>query len=431
MIVKDEEPQLAGCLDSVQGLVSEIIIVDTGSTDNTKKIALNYNAKIIDHLWNDDFSAPRNISLKAASYDWILILDADERLDKSDFEKIRRYTQSRNLAYKLVQRHYRNDTELVGFKLCQGEFPEWEKNWHGYVESSLIRLIPNDPQLEYRNCMHELLEESVNNLPHYKTIDSEIRLHHFDLARPSERISWKKNFYTRMSAKKAQMMNDSWKAHYEYGLDLNVKKRFTESLAPLLKAHQLDPRQLDPLLALGHAFGELKKFRESEECFLKTLKLDPKNFQAACHLGVVYMKIGKFDLAVRILQEALKLNPKDIGALLNLAEAYQNLNMPSEAKKFFLHVLNSVPDQPRALIGFAISGCALGDYADSEKALLILKKMGAEPATIAYWLSEVYRLSGRVQEAAQILSKLLEVVTDASTKQQLQKKYQSCLSAPV
>ena len=77
MIAKNEDADLANCLDSVKDIANEIIIVDTGSTDKTKAIAKKFNAKIFDFKWVDDFSAARNESLKHAAKEWILILDAD------------------------------------------------------------------------------------------------------------------------------------------------------------------------------------------------------------------------------------------------------------------------------------------------------------------------------------------------------------------
>ena len=80
LIVRDEERFLAGCLASLAGRVDEIVVADTGSVDRTREIALEHGARLIEHRWADDFAAARNVALDAASGDWILYVDADERL---------------------------------------------------------------------------------------------------------------------------------------------------------------------------------------------------------------------------------------------------------------------------------------------------------------------------------------------------------------
>ena len=115
MITKNEEKNLADCLNSIKSIVNEIIIVDTGSADNTKNIAKKFcdmrvsspclrerrassrstrtrsqlTAKIYDFKWVDDFSAARNESLKHATKDWILVLDADETIAELDLGKLK------------------------------------------------------------------------------------------------------------------------------------------------------------------------------------------------------------------------------------------------------------------------------------------------------------------------------------------------------
>lgn len=78
MIVKNEHDTLDNCLSSIADLVDEVIIVDTGSTDNTKQIAEKYTDKIFDFEWIEDFSAARNFSFKQATKDYIMWLDADD-----------------------------------------------------------------------------------------------------------------------------------------------------------------------------------------------------------------------------------------------------------------------------------------------------------------------------------------------------------------
>lgn len=90
MIVKNEESCLGKCLESIKGL-DEIVILDTGSTDDTAGVALAHGARFIGGVfeWCDDFSKARNFALKYASADWILIIDADERLSGGGVEIIR------------------------------------------------------------------------------------------------------------------------------------------------------------------------------------------------------------------------------------------------------------------------------------------------------------------------------------------------------
>ena len=90
LIVKNEESMLAQCLQSVI-YADEIIIVDTGSTDNTVEIAKKYTDKVFtDYKWNDDFAEARNYALSKATSEWVLSIDADEVL-QTPISKIKKY----------------------------------------------------------------------------------------------------------------------------------------------------------------------------------------------------------------------------------------------------------------------------------------------------------------------------------------------------
>ncbi len=110
MIVKNEEDNLKRCLDSLKGIVDEMIIVDTGSTDRTKEIAKSYGARVEDFKWTGDFSDARNFAFSFASCEYIYSADADEELDE---ENRRRFIELKNkdleeLEIDIVQMYYCN-----------------------------------------------------------------------------------------------------------------------------------------------------------------------------------------------------------------------------------------------------------------------------------------------------------------------------------
>ncbi len=89
IIVKNEEANIGACLGSAADLCDEVIVLDTGSTDNTCRIARDKGAKVFDFPWIDHFAAARNACLEHATGDWIFWLDADDRLDEGNRVKLR------------------------------------------------------------------------------------------------------------------------------------------------------------------------------------------------------------------------------------------------------------------------------------------------------------------------------------------------------
>lgn len=80
LIVRDEERHLGSCLQTLQGLVDEVVVVDTGSIDDTRDVARSHGARLVETAWRDDFAAARNLALDHARGTWILYIDADERV---------------------------------------------------------------------------------------------------------------------------------------------------------------------------------------------------------------------------------------------------------------------------------------------------------------------------------------------------------------
>lgn len=119
MIVKNEQKVLQRCLESLKGLYEELIIVDTGSTDNTKNIASAYTNKIYNFVWIDDFSAARNFAFSLCTQQYIYTVDADEVLDETNRNKFLLLKQNILPEIEIVQMYYvnsKNENSVYNFQ---------------------------------------------------------------------------------------------------------------------------------------------------------------------------------------------------------------------------------------------------------------------------------------------------------------------------
>jgi len=139
MIVKNESAKLRRCLDSVKLLVDEIIIVDTGSEDNTKEIAMKYEAKVFDYAWNHNFAEARNFALEQSTGEWNLILDGDEYIQKESWEEIKTFIKGPPKIGRIKQ---------INIFEQDGELKE--------SQALISRLIPKN--VRYVGSIHEQVE---------------------------------------------------------------------------------------------------------------------------------------------------------------------------------------------------------------------------------------------------------------------------------
>lgn len=164
MIVKDEEEVLARCLNSVKDIVDEIIIVDTGSTDRTKEIALQYTEHIYPYQWADDFSAARNESIKRATCKWVLIMDADEYFGTEDARTLRRFLENET---PLANQVYRVSVlNFVGQSIKHGEI----------ISGKVARIFPNHFDIQFIRPIHEQLHSFREEALVYS--DSPVPIYH-------------------------------------------------------------------------------------------------------------------------------------------------------------------------------------------------------------------------------------------------------------
>ena len=143
MIVRDEAEHLDACLTSLDGLVDEIVVVDTGSTDDSVEVARRHGAVVGHEPWQEDFSTPRNRSLDLASGEWILYIDADERARAGDHAAVRKQLASA--------------TNHVSFRV---RFVP-RVNWTPYRE---FRLWRHRPDIRFESTIHETMLRCIERV---------------------------------------------------------------------------------------------------------------------------------------------------------------------------------------------------------------------------------------------------------------------------
>jgi glycosyltransferase involved in cell wall biosynthesis len=161
MIIKDEEAVLDRCLQSLTPYVDEIIIVDTGSIDSSKEIALKYTKHVYDFKWVNNFSAARNESLKYATSQFILVLDADEYMDEGNLSSLRDI---------LSKEKPKKDTlyQLTVVSLKERNKPS--------TEEPILRAFANHSNIKYVRPIHE--QPTPHSSPSTKVITLPVKIYH-------------------------------------------------------------------------------------------------------------------------------------------------------------------------------------------------------------------------------------------------------------
>ena len=174
MIVKNEVDCLSRCLNSVEGIVDEIVVVDTGSTDKTIEVCRHHGIKAYSYEWKDDFAEARNYALSLATGDWIFYLDADEELDK-DAEK-----------GKILEMLACTKADFVSLPVLNyygNGMPINDKNVYLFFQPRLFR---NHLGIIFKNRIHEELiipkkskekksEDILLNIHHYGYLESTVK----------------------------------------------------------------------------------------------------------------------------------------------------------------------------------------------------------------------------------------------------------------
>ncbi|MBU8870194.1 MAG: glycosyltransferase [Gemmatimonadales bacterium] len=396
MIVRDAEETIGRALASVQGVVDEMIVVDTGSTDTTRSIAESYGALIIDFPWVDDFSAARNVALEAATADWILILDSDEILADINSEVIRRIL---------------DDDEALAY------YVRIRETGQGVPDQTYekVRIFRSHPEVRYRFLVHEQIVPSLLELADRnggRFLKSDLRIEHSGSSNRREKGKSERNrrllhkaiaetpedpfFHFQLALEFAVYLADEVMpvkgfsqlvAELEIAVDLMDQltvaqtagsgygaeayallanaylsaNRSTSALATCEKAIARfgEPSSLRyfhgrALLAMAAAqeSGSAKRRRQGI-ARLETLgdggedfdpsPISPRHFSLypLRYLGLAAMEEGRFEDARALFQQALQIDPTYTGASCGLARLEDRLGHVGEAMRIYIDVIKA------------------------------------------------------------------------------------------
>lgn len=273
MIVKNEEACLGRCLKSVHGHVDEIIIVDTGSTDQSVQIAESYGARIYHHPWENDFSKHRNQSLSYATGDWILVLDADEELFAEDGDKLKEVVESGRADY------------------YQCRFYDLEKDGSSHGVFNQIRLFRNGMGMGYMRKVH-------NQLCRIGTgAYSDLRIRHYGYDLPKEKMEAKhirtttlleeviaanpEDIYSRYQLAASYSMHKDYDRAVEHGeLALRIRREKGLTLSFFTNVYY----------TVGQGYLALGDLENAERIFLEALAYFDLNLDACYMLANIYFK---------------------------------------------------------------------------------------------------------------------------------------------
>lgn len=336
MIIKNEEIFLSSMLRSLRPFVDEIIIVDTGSTDKSVRIANEFADEVIQIENFPGFSISRNIGIDKATGDWILSLDADEFITPEGILKLRRIADSFPIddGFFISRTHYTGNGR-------------WSKTWG-------IKFFRRLTSLRYCKAIHESVGEALVEwqYPFGRRLPwvLDVEVHHFEIWKPKSALISKHQQYIKLLEDEInERPNDihlkSFLALEYYtieGLDkaLKISNEAIELLQkdggnptglPLLfralfkmKANDLKGSQkdLEEILSDGRSYGfkaaaALADLKYKQGCYEEAIKLLCQGIQhigrdpaLLCNLALCYQAVGDYEQALFLLRETILVWPQ-------------------------------------------------------------------------------------------------------------------------
>lgn len=276
MIVKNEEAVLERCLSSFKDLVDEIIIVDTGSTDNTKSIAKKYTENVYDFDWVDDFSKARNYSFSLCTKEYIMWADADDIFD-----------QKQKANFVKLQKQLSNfDVVMLKYDIA------FDQNNNPTFSYYRERILKNDKSFIWQDAVHEVIE------PHGKIFYSDISIIH----QPNHEN--KKNdrnlrLYQKLIDKGISLSN---RQKYYYARELFFNNKFDEAIANFESfLNQKDIWKENAISAcrdLAKCYLKINKPTSAKNSLIKSFLFDVPRAETCCALAEIFLNEGNYNVAI-------------------------------------------------------------------------------------------------------------------------------------
>lgn len=299
MIVKDEGKTLERCLNSVKSFINEIIIVDTGSKDNTVEIAKKFNAKIYKFKWIDDFSAARNFAFSKATSDYIMWLDGDDFINEDDIKKIENLLSNMDSSYDYISAEYilaRNSEGKVSTSLRRNRIVKrqsaflWVGNVHEYL-AVYGKGLEGNFSIEHG----KVKEYTDRNLQIFKTMEKN-----------------NKKFTPRDIYYYANELFDNgyYKESIEqYNKFIDTKEGWIEDIK-------------GAYLKIIRALNLINEKDKIVDVALESLKIDTPTAEIACSLGEYYFEKENYNQAAFWYRVALDSRPSSLNMSLTNSDYY-------------------------------------------------------------------------------------------------------------
>jgi len=297
-IVKNEQDSIEQMIASVRGLASQIVIVDTGSTDLTRERAAQAGAQVYHYTWRNDFADARNYSLSLASQPWILVLDADEALDQNSIKQLSELLAGPPSAYWLKRRHFCRNLSSVTGSAVPVDHAAAALGAGAFFTTHDIRLFPNLPEIQYHGIVHESVEESLAALG-YQFIDTQIYIDHFGHLGSEERRQVKALMYLTLARTKLTQAPDDWRNWYQVGVESQAHGLHEAAVSSFRQSIALMPDYSAAWRNLGVSLYALGAVQEALECLSKAL-----SFNSTC--TITWNSLGSILIEERFLDEAEK-----------------------------------------------------------------------------------------------------------------------------